>query len=224
MHKKIFSCYYLLLILLIILSALPIAEAIENYGIGFYNFGVYGVAECGNNFCESNESCSSCSQDCGSCPGGGGGGGGGSSSGSGSGGGGGGGGGGGFFNLSQPATTEKNSSLDYGWTCTEWTECSPEGLQTRTCKNLLAGIGAFGKPRESRDCTYLPLLPYKELNLSKYVKQTEKPLVQKTGLSAITGKAIELIKNPETSAGIFILILILIIRFAFFRKKSRKKK
>ena len=41
----------------------------------------------------------------------------------------------------------------FGWQCTEWSACSSDGIQTRSC-SLLPGIGAPTKPAESQSCTY----------------------------------------------------------------------
>lgn len=97
---------------------------------------------CGDKMCT--ETCQTCSQDCGSCQ---------SSS---SGGGGGGGGG--------------STICDWNYTCSPWSECKPDGTQTRVCKdndaceNLYkdkirisneALIKQTRKPAESIKCSYM---------------------------------------------------------------------
>ncbi len=52
---------------LILLSAIPLVFASANYGEGAYGAGIYGQASCGDAICESGETCSSCSSDCGVC-------------------------------------------------------------------------------------------------------------------------------------------------------------
>tara|TARA_Y100000034_G_scaffold136840_1_gene216262 strand:+ start:2236 stop:6699 length:4464 start_codon:yes stop_codon:yes gene_type:complete len=104
-----------------------------------------GVVEdnlyCGDGECIGAESCSSCSQDCGSCPVQGGGSGG-SSGGGGSGGGGSGGGGSGSSGGSGSGSGEDNLSVEIGddgcdekWSCNDWSECV-NGEQTRICSDL----------------------------------------------------------------------------------------
>lgn len=44
---------------------------------------------------------------------------------------------------------------DYRWECTAWSACSPAGTQTRTCTNIGASPGTFGKPAETESCTYV---------------------------------------------------------------------
>ncbi len=40
------------------------------------------------------------------------------------------------------------------WSCTDWSECSPAGMQTRTCTDLNNCGTTAGKPEETRNCTY----------------------------------------------------------------------
>lgn len=101
MSKSVLALVYVLFLLLPAHTAL----AASNYGAGTFSAGAYGQASCGDNICDSSESCSSCSNDCGSCP---------SSS---SGGGGGGGGGSGFFSfLKEPAASHQWDFLSEGST------------------------------------------------------------------------------------------------------------
>jgi len=86
---------------------------------------------CGDGFCSSDESCSSCPEDCGSCP---------PSPPSGGSGGGGGGGGG-----AAPACKED-------WSCSEWSSCSEDGTQARECEDLKKCGTEKSKPPESQAC------------------------------------------------------------------------
>jgi len=93
---------------------------------------------CGDGVCNGDETCQTCPEDCGPCPtppqpspGGGGAGGGG--------------GGGGFI---PPTTYEPN------WSCTEWSECYPNGTQYRKRIDLNNCGSVEGKPEEVRNCTY----------------------------------------------------------------------
>ncbi|MCD6215720.1 MAG: hypothetical protein J7J92_01440 [Candidatus Aenigmarchaeota archaeon] len=40
------------------------------------------------------------------------------------------------------------------WSCTDWSECSPAGIQTRTCTDLNNCGTTAGKPEETMTCTY----------------------------------------------------------------------
>jgi hypothetical protein len=40
------------------------------------------------------------------------------------------------------------------WSCSDWTECSPEGTQTRTCEDLNECEGAFTEPDTEQTCVY----------------------------------------------------------------------
>ncbi len=96
-------------------------------------FELTGTSSCGDGYCTGGETCSTCPADCGTCST--------SSSGSRSSG------GGGFW--SGPSCTAN-------WTCTEWDECTPEGVQTRTCTDVNECGTVVNKPEENRSCTYVP--------------------------------------------------------------------
>ncbi len=57
----------IILFIFTILFVIPFVLPAANYGAGAYGAGVYGQASCGDAVCESGETCSSCSSDCGVC-------------------------------------------------------------------------------------------------------------------------------------------------------------
>lgn len=200
------------LLMLISIISINFVHSVENYGTGTYGSGIFGLSECGNGFCESGESCSSCSADCGACPapaappavGGGGGGGGG------------------------PLI-----AADYRWECTEWSECTPEGIQTRTCTNLGTGPGTFGKPEENRTCEYLKLPGLEEFPVIKPVRPTPKvgervPTAEKpAALEGITGLITQAVENAQTAIGVSIVAAVVLITalvvYNTFIRPSRKR-
>jgi cysteine-rich repeat protein/parallel beta-helix repeat protein len=97
---------------------------------------------CGDSVCETGESCSSCSADCGACPTS-------SSSSSSSGGGGGGGGGGGSSSSSSSGGAEEICTES--WTCTTWSDCEDDE-QTRTCTENNDCGTEDNKPDETQEC------------------------------------------------------------------------
>ncbi len=94
---------------------------------------------CGDGKCESGESCSSCSRDCGSCSGGGG------TSGGGGGGSGGGGG------TTPPEEPEEEGPCVEDWICTDWAGCI-NSIQTRICADVNKCGTAVSKPLERQEC------------------------------------------------------------------------
>jgi len=82
-----------------------------------------GVSEyCGNLYCDTNEDCTTCPQDCGECPAG--------------------------------EEQGEGEQCVPDWSCGEWSECSPEGLQERVCEDLNECEGAFTQPDIERTCVY----------------------------------------------------------------------
>lgn len=55
------------IIFILTLFTAPFILAATNYGEGAYGSGIYGQVYCGDNVCDASESCSSCSDDCGTC-------------------------------------------------------------------------------------------------------------------------------------------------------------
>ena len=172
---------------------------------------------CGDGLCNGDETCSTCPGDCGACP----------PSGGGPSGGGGG----------------STAGCTPSWQLGEWTECSPEGTQTRpyTDKNNCGTV--VGKPEDQiQTCNYVP-------PKTTTIQEEEKPVEPETtsgepepataekppviddtteeGLGGITGWFFQNITGENKWMGIGVIILILLagLLFYFFvRKKKRKKK
>ena len=175
---------------------------------------------CGDGYCDEGESCSSCSQDCGVCPtkkpkttGGGGiviteyc--------------------GNGVCELEKencstcpedcgvckeekptPACTEN-------WVCSVWSECQPNGKQTRTCIDKNKCGTEKNKPKEVRDCVYVE--EKKEVKEAEEKKETPTP----SGVtpSDFTGL---IIGNPSFW-GILVLVIIG-IGILIYRKRKKSK-
>lgn len=45
------------------------------------------------------------------------------------------------------------------WTCSDWSSCSPEGIQTRSCVDQKKCGTTANKPAETQNCTYTPPAP-----------------------------------------------------------------
>lgn len=218
MFNRNYSSWKFVILSLILLIYPNIVHAIENYGSGNYGSGLYGIAECGNGVCESTESCSSCSADCGSCPSG--------APAAAAGGGG----GGGVAGL-----------ILYRWECTDWSECTPEGIQTRVCTNTGASPDGFGKPAESRQCNYteptekaeIPKVSEAEAKttrrITRAVPEKIKEAKKAPEVESITGRIVRFTEGIATGpqlfvgsmaiAAITITIIILKIELKGFFKK-----
>lgn len=61
------------------------------------------------------------------------------------------------------------------WDCSGWSECTEEGVQTRTCKT--ANNCYRDKPSETQTCTYQPKLP-PVVEEPKVVEEPEEPVVE----------------------------------------------
>jgi hypothetical protein len=54
------------------------------------------------------------------------------------------------------------------WTCTEWSECSPEGIQTRICTDRNNCGTTRNKPVETQTCTYIPPKPTEKVCIENW--------------------------------------------------------
>jgi hypothetical protein len=125
---------------------------------------------------------------------------------------------------------------DYRWQCTEWSECSPEGIQTRTCTNIGLSPGIFGKPAETRNCVYVAEEVAEEEEVEVEEEEEEAPAeeeeptvtppTRRGGLIGITGRAIQSILEGEANigVGIFIILVIVTAGLVFYAKVWKKRK
>ncbi|MBW2974264.1 hypothetical protein KY366_00970 [Candidatus Woesearchaeota archaeon] len=93
---------------------------------------------CGDGSCGSGENCLTCPADCGKCR---------SVPGAGA---------AGAAALSQAAAYAAAKVCDEKWECTEWSRCTPEGIQTRVCIDVNKCNTEKDKPSEVRQCEYIP--------------------------------------------------------------------
>ena len=119
----------------------------ELYDYEIITFTIVRGPFCGDNSCASDESCSTCSSDCGNCiapPSGG------PASGGGAGGNAGG---------VQPALGPARAPYyrcDEKWECSEWGVCSIDGIRIRKCMDINNCITKQKKPVEIEKCEYVP--------------------------------------------------------------------
>ncbi|MBI4163852.1 MAG: PGF-pre-PGF domain-containing protein [Candidatus Aenigmarchaeota archaeon] len=64
-------------------------------------------------------------------------------------------------NPPSPSPTILNTACTYKWECGDWSICSNQGKQTRTCLNKGTCTGVEGKPEETQSCAIV-VLPVEE--------------------------------------------------------------
>ncbi|MEK6983472.1 MAG: hypothetical protein AABX33_02780 [Nanoarchaeota archaeon] len=127
----------------------------------------------------------------------------------------------------------------FSWQCSEWSECSPEGSQTRTC-NLVPGSGGSNrKPEETKTCTIAtpaattptptkpapttttpaPVIPSVARPSTPTAPATPAP----RGLGALTGRVISTIAKPGIIAAVITSILALAGLYAGYFYLYKKK-
>jgi len=157
--------------------------------------------KCGNAVCGGSEACSSCPVDCGACLSGG------DSGGSGSGGGGGGGSGslgaGYIFSC-----TEK-------WECEEWSICSIDEVQRRTCKDNNKCGTIENKPAELRKCVY----EHKEVIKEKPEDDAKIIKVKDLKVPIIVDKSKEVNILIILTLALFLVLIISTYKLMNFKKK-----
>lgn len=148
MVKKVGIKFVSLIFILVVSLSSVYASTYGNETYGADCYGEDCPISCGDGICNGDETCSTCSADCGQCS---------SSSSSSSGGGSGGG-------------------CTYDWQCTNWfpSICPDTGIQERVCVNKGTCSGTTNMPNETRECEYLgPTEPLFDiyLTLDDYYKE-----------------------------------------------------
>lgn len=104
----------------------------------------------------------------------------------------------------------------YDWKCTEWSACSENGQQTRTCTSKSVCLGNFRKPDEIRECTYISTEVEEELEAEE-PEEVEETSQLTAGLAFITGAVIGT-AGGKIGVASFIIILIVLGLFIIFSK------
>ena len=205
-------------------SGFEAATAIfTNGAVTKLDLSVTGVVICGDNVCDSTESCSSCSKDCGACP---------STTPPSSGGSSGGGGGGGGSSI-----ITKTCNPD--WSCGQWGLCS-NGKQTRVCIDINKCNKVTGKPAVEQSCVEttqaqqpLSVCPNPGMRFCSEndiyecsADQTQWVLVETCPESCESGKCLNSNTNDITGMlmansvgiGIFVLIAMMVLGAVIYKK------
>jgi len=129
----------------------------------------------------------------------------------------------------------------FNWQCTEWSECTPQGAQTRTC-TLSPGPGFSTKPAESQPCTYTTAesaqssggtSPSAGSGASQTETAGEEPAAAPepaatptapTGLAAITGEAVADVITSPYSISLLIVLILAGLGYYTYKKSYKSKK
>jgi len=113
----------------------------------------------------------------------------------------------------------------YDWKCTDWSTCSANGLQGRTCRNVGTCSGTSSKPEDLRSCTVAEVAEEEPTPVREEVKEEKEepaPEVvaappeepdpeQVSAFGGITGAIIGVTDaDPATSGSVVIVILIIV--------------
>jgi len=80
------------------------------------------------------------------------------------------------------------------WDCSEWSKCSPEGKQTRTCNNIGTCPDGLSPPETVRECEYIS----PELEISKIKKAHNETKMKKPTREALFDINVELMSEKIT--------------------------
>jgi len=117
----------------------------------------------------------------------------------------------------------------YNWLCTEWSACSENGKQTRTCTNEGTCLGTLGKPAETQDCVYTAgvveegAVEGEELPVEGEEEATAEPTAPTGGLLGITGRAIQNLLGRNVIVGFFIVLFIVMLGLVFYYAVFKKR-
>ncbi len=106
-----------------------------------------------------------------------------------------------------------SSSCSTAWVCSEWSECNPGEIQTRTCTKQNIQCFAEERPEESRICII-------EENPEELPGNNEGIISRITG--AVIGVGGAVADNPIMTLLAALLLAVLIYMFVFFRNKKNK--
>lgn len=130
-----------------------------------------------------------------------------------------------------PSAPSGGGGSGYYWQCSEWSECAPTGIQTRTCSLVVSSSGSTTKPEESKTCTYTAPAPTTEEAPTPTAPKTPTPTpvatpsapTAPTGFAALTGAVISGLTKPSGIAAIIISILVLVGLYAGYYYLYKKK-
>ena len=150
--------------------------------------------------------------------------------------------------IAQPSTTVYASSGGGGsclpnWKCTEWSACSKDGKQTRTCTDSWRCGMNTGKPAETQTCTYVaPVTTTPQENetttpSTPATNETANKTAQEKGtaenIMGITGRAIDSAVGSAIKFGktnwipmvviLAALMIFIIVNLATSKKKRKRK-
>lgn len=116
--------------------------------------------------------------------------------------------------------------LQYEWTCTDWSPCAPEGVQTRTCTQVTNYPGTWQKPAEEQSCEYTapnsgsngqPTPTNNGGNDNGGSLPVVLPVEADTVPPPITGAAVGLANPAGATVGVLLLVLILFLVWASWK-------
>lgn len=132
----------------------------------------------------------------------------------------------------------------FDWQCTSWSECTPEGKQTRTCTQVL-GSGSPSKPAETQSCAYTAPAKPQQAAATLQTTTSQQDNAQKpannnpqagngiTGAATaapqsngITGRVIQTIKSPSMIIAIiaaaFVITGLFVSKHLLYRNKPKE--
>ena len=108
------------------------------------------------------------------------------------------------------------------WNCTSWSECQPDGIQTRICSVTNNCYLTYNKPAEIKRCEYI--LPKEEEIPIPPREEKPIPIPEKIEKEIILFEQIK--ENSLLLFGLLIALILLIVVFvrsAVYKKKKRKR-
>lgn len=128
-----------------------------------------------------------------------------------------GGGGGGGSSSYEPIECTEN------WTCTDWSVCGEDRVQTRICTDLNACGTILEKPEIAKMCDYQQLSSPLEEDNTQQQTESESNIEEPESSKGITGAVIGGVTSIKGIAIIIVIIIILSVLYIIYKKKKLKK-